>query len=590
VIDNLIITSSILDANIVNLTVTGSATITDLVVLSCMDTLCVNDLSVADISISGTLSVNDIIIDNATVTNFSATDAVINTLTVPTLTPAGVVHNNASGLLSSSLIVNADVAAGAGIVDTKLATISTAGKVANSATTATSTNTPNTIVLRDGSGNFAAGTITAALNGNATTATTAVNFSGSLAGDVTGTQGATVVASVGGQTAANVAAATVLANNGTNLNTPNTLVKRDGTGSFAAQVISMTDGVHTGNLVLTTEPSTSTAGNILKGANRFIHDFGSNNTFVGINSGNFTMTGAGNVGIGTAAFQSNTTGTQNIALGQTALQANTTGSSNTALGFRAMQVNTTGQANTGVGQNTLLANISGSQNTAVGSHALESNTTGNLNVAIGFNALNANNESFNTALGNNTLENLTTGINNTALGKFAGQNCSGASSNNIYINNLGTVENGTIRIGNSTDQTTCFIAGITGVTTGGAAVAVLVDGNGQLGTISSSEKVKHDIEDMGSSSDAVMQLRPVTFVYNNDASNTKQYGLIAEEVDQVFPAIVVHDNEGQVQTVQYHVLPILLLNEMKKQQLSINDLQSLVKSCLDRISALEINA
>ena len=70
------------------------------------------------------------------------------------------------------LITNAMVNASAGIVDTKLATISTAGKVSNSATTATNASTANAIVARDGSGNFNAGTITATLSGNATTATT----------------------------------------------------------------------------------------------------------------------------------------------------------------------------------------------------------------------------------------------------------------------------------------------------------------------------------------------------------------------------------------------------------------------------------
>ncbi len=65
------------------------------------------------------------------------------------------------------LIVNADVDPAAAIVDTKLATIMTTGKVANSATTATNLNTASTIVLRDSSGNFAAGTITASLTGAA---------------------------------------------------------------------------------------------------------------------------------------------------------------------------------------------------------------------------------------------------------------------------------------------------------------------------------------------------------------------------------------------------------------------------------------
>src|SRR4030095_8101054 len=173
------------------------------------------------------------------------------TIIVTPFTIAGVIHNDASGLLSSSLIINDDVDPAAAIVDTKLATISTAGKVANSATTATSANTANTIVLRDGSGNFSAGTITANLSGNATTATTATNFSGSLVGDVTGTQGATVVSLVGGQTASNVAAATVLAYAATSANTANTIVKRTATGGFSAGEISVTDEVISGTIIVT---------------------------------------------------------------------------------------------------------------------------------------------------------------------------------------------------------------------------------------------------------------------------------------------------------------------------------------------------
>ena len=69
--------------------------------------------------------------------------------------------------IASGVIVNDDINASAAIVDTKLATISTAGKVSNSATTATNANTASAIVARDASGNFTAGTITAALTGNA---------------------------------------------------------------------------------------------------------------------------------------------------------------------------------------------------------------------------------------------------------------------------------------------------------------------------------------------------------------------------------------------------------------------------------------
>jgi hypothetical protein len=99
------------------------------------------------------------------------------------VTPSGdvTISNTGDVQLVAGTIVNADINASAAIVDTKLATISTASKVSNSATTATSANTNSAIVARDGSGNFSAGTITAALSGNASTATTAAGLSATLA-------------------------------------------------------------------------------------------------------------------------------------------------------------------------------------------------------------------------------------------------------------------------------------------------------------------------------------------------------------------------------------------------------------------------
>jgi trimeric autotransporter adhesin len=133
---------SFTDAVIDNLTING-----------CIASACVTSLSIGEASLTGTLSVNDEVLNG--------------TLTMTAFTPEGVLHNDASGVISSSLIVNADVDPAAAIVDTKLATIATAGKVSNSATTATAANTANTIVLRNGSGNFSAGTITASLTGAA---------------------------------------------------------------------------------------------------------------------------------------------------------------------------------------------------------------------------------------------------------------------------------------------------------------------------------------------------------------------------------------------------------------------------------------
>ena len=95
-----------------------------------------------------------------------------------------------SAKIADGTIVNADVNASAAIADTKLDTISTAGKVSNSATTATDANTASAIVARDASGNFSAGTITADLSGNASTVTTNAN----LTGDVTSVGNATSIA------------------------------------------------------------------------------------------------------------------------------------------------------------------------------------------------------------------------------------------------------------------------------------------------------------------------------------------------------------------------------------------------------------
>ncbi len=113
------------------------------------------------------------------------------TVSIKQFTTAGVVHNNTSGNLSSSLIVNADIDATAEISNGKLATITAAGKVLNSATTATSANTANAIVARDGTGNFSAGTITAALLGNVTGNVTGLQFTTGIVGPTAVTSGST---------------------------------------------------------------------------------------------------------------------------------------------------------------------------------------------------------------------------------------------------------------------------------------------------------------------------------------------------------------------------------------------------------------
>jgi hypothetical protein len=299
---------------------------------------------------------------------------------------------------------------------------------------------------------------------------------------------------------------------------------------------------------------------------------GTFNTFVGLNAGNFTMTGDFNTGVGRATLSSNTTGTFNTATGAFALQLNTTGDDNTANGEAALNKNTTGFGNTASGSLALANNTMGVFNTAVGDLALFGNSVGDTNTAIGANAL-----------GN------TTGFNNIGIGFEGGLNHT-VGSNNICIGNPGVVgESSTIRIGTVGIQTATFVAGISGTTSSGG-VAVFVNGNGQLGTATSSRRVKEDIREIAEESDDLMRLRPVAFRYKPqiDPTGLAQYGLIAEEVADVYPELVVYDRDGRPETVRYHLINALLLNEVQKQHRAAEAQEKLIeqqKETIDREQA-----
>ncbi len=335
------------------------------------------------------------------------------------------------------------------------------------ANASTNLNTINTIVKRDGSGNFTAGTITATLIG---TASSAVAFSGSLVGDVTGTQGATVVSLVGGQTSANVASGVVLANASTSSNTVSTIVRRDGSGDFSAGIITNTTLTISAviNMVNTTS---SLLGVINKGGNRFIHNYGTLNTFAGVFSGNFTLTGQANSAFGAAT-----------------LSSLTTGSFNTAGGWNSLEDNTVGEYNTAYGIGSLQSNINGSYNIGIGPSALGGNTAGINNTAVGMSSLILNTGSDNTTLGFNTGLVLTSGNSNLFLGTLSGSTIT-TTSNNVCIANVGTLgDSGIIRLGTPGTQLKNFQAGIRGITAdANDSTPVYVSSTGQLTSVSTSK-------------------------------------------------------------------------------------------------------
>jgi hypothetical protein len=299
---------------------------------------------------------------------------------------------------------------------------------------------------------------------------------------------------------------------------------------------------------------------------------GGNNTASGANALFSNTTAGENTATGYNALYSNTIGDANTASGSNALFSNTTGYQNTASGYQALYSNTVGNHNTVSGFQALYSNTNGNSNTADGGFALYSNTTGYHNTASGSNALFSNTTGItNVALGLQALYSNTTGSNNIAVGTNAGYHLT-HGSNDIDVGNQGVAgESGTVRIGTAGAQTATYIAGIENAKVTGAAVYVTA--SGQLGVLASSERYKTAIAPMGATTEKLQQLRPVSFHLKTDPNGTVQYGLIAEEVDKVYPELVIRDDAGTVQGVRYEELGAMLLNEVQKQQ-RINEAQA----------------
>jgi len=271
-------------------------------------------------------------------------------------------------------------------------------------------------------------------------------------------------------------------------------------------------------------------------------------------------TGTNNTAVGSQALFSLTTGQQNTAVGAQALR-NNRANDNTAYGFQALALTTTGFENAATGWRALFSNTIGFHNTADGFSALSRNTVGNHNTANGDEALGSNTTgSFNTTDGAHSLENNTTGIGNTALGFGAGDNITTASD-------VICIGAGGANVSNS-----CFIGQIFDATSS-AGIAVFINSSGRLGTTTSSQRFKQDIEPMAKTSEALFGLKPASFRYNKeyDATQTLAFGLIAEEVAEVYPDLVGRNARGQPESVRYDQINAMLLNEFLKEHSKVKE-------------------
>ena len=346
----------------------------------------------------------------------------------------------------------------------------------------------------------------------------------------------------------------------------------------------------------------------------FLNSTGNFNT--GVGAGALALNNAdSNTAIGTGAMLLNTVGFDNVAVGTNALLYggsysnavgafalfNNGGISNNAVGASALFNNIDGYENSAFGDSALFNNINAYSNTAVGWGALNQNdVTGNglanYNTAVGLSALFWNNDgSGNTAVGVAALANGALGCYNTAIGLDALTSSGG--DNNVAMGAgagiaVATASNVTCigaNVSGADVSNTTWIGNVYGVTTQNATTApVIVSADGQLGTIVSAARFKTDIATMDKASEVILSLRPVTFHYKTDTKCTPQFGLIAEEVAKVNPALVLPDKEGKPYTVRYEAVNAMLLNEFLKEHREVQKLKKEVAALtagLQKVSA-----
>ena len=455
-------------------------------------------------------------------------------------------------------------------------TVSASSGAVTLGSTATSSDTANAIVSRDGSGNFSAGTITLYSTLNFVT-NVAIGNNGVLDANTIGHYNIGIgnAALLNSKTGSN----NIAIGNGT------LLLTSGSQNDIAIGNEALQDGM---------EDNVIAIGNqSLESAN-----FGIADTALGQQALQFTTFGSYNTAVGYQVMQNLINVSDDTAVGYQALQGGATegpepnNAGNTAVGFQALQQTAYAVNNTGVGVQALLNNTNGNNNTGIGASALAGATNGNYNIAVG----------------NGAGSNLKTG------------------DNNIDIGNAGvTTETGIIRIGTPGNQTAAYLAGVCNATAGygcqqgtsggsfghtfnfwwtGTQLQAWVDTT-DVGVVSltSDQRLKENIEPM--TDDAltrVMALRPSTFNYKNipgtifQGDGQTQEGFIADELQQVIPSAVNGQKDGltpkgNIQPQTVNLMPVVAVltkavqdqqKEMLDQQKEINELKAMVKTLSEK--------
>jgi hypothetical protein len=339
---------------------------------------------------------------------------------------------------------------------------------------------------------------------------------------------------------------------------------------------------------------------------------GVNNAFFGQSAGMSSTTGFGNVFLGYSAGSHNVTGSGNIFIGQFSdfTTTNPTGSSNTLLGTSTKVPSGLINA-TAIGQRAMvtqsdslvLGSIQGvnaaSTNTKIGigttapSYRLHVEESGNLGLRVGTSTAGGRVASFG-PFGNFEIDapNIPGGrflVNESGLVNIGNGRLVVTETGDLNIGNGRFVANqfGNVGINRASPVATLDVNGNIRFNSLGAAggTALCLNSSSYISFCSSSRRYKDNIADWRSGLDLISHLRPVTFDWKE--SHAHDLGLVAEEVAEVEPLLVIHNDKGEIEGVKYDRLGVVLVNAVREQQTQIAALQKENSEMKARLVALE---
>ena len=386
-------------------------------------------------------------------------------------------------------------------------------------------------------------------------------------------------------------------------NTTGTYNTGVGQGSYASNSTSATGSYNTSLGALSLYNNTTASYNTAIGyQSLYSNTTAVSNTAVGFTALYANSTGAENAALGVETLKSNTTGSFNVGIGKQALYLNTTASYNTAVGYQAGYSTTTGTRITALGNKATYTNTTGNYNTSIGHESLLLNSTGSFNTACGDSSLRETTGSYNTALGMGAGQVITSGSKNTIVGTYNGNQNSldiRTSSNYIVLSdgdgNPRVISNGSGEISMNTTPATGYTLTLKGAAGGaqgilygvnaGSTFTIRIQGDGSIynyygtyGTISDA-RLKENIVDATPKLADLMQVKVRNYNLIDDEFKTKQIGVIAQELETVFPNMVTEDEDGNKAVKSAVFVPMLIK--------SIQELKATVDAQAARIASLE---